>query len=221
MYRKLIIAVTLILSAKPCWALEPEDTAIVVVEFQNQWTEPGLYNRMIKEQYDSRSVYDNTVKLLSAARDNNFPVVQAPLVIDPKKKRDWFAWLTFGRFFTKGTRRADFTDGILDDTDIVVGGRSGFDGFVGSDLAEKLKAMGASNLLFYGFTTEHCIDMTMETALKEYGFDVWLIPECTATKSARLQRKVERKWAEKDRLLPLERALHEIETEHHEQSASD
>ncbi|MFK7733904.1 MAG: isochorismatase family cysteine hydrolase [Pseudomonadales bacterium] len=209
-------ALALLLSMNSSWALKPENTAIFVVEFQNQWTEPGLYNRMIKEQYDSRNVYENTVRLLSAARDRNFPVVQAPLVIDPKNKQGWFAWLTFGRFFTKGSRRAEFTNGIVQDTDIIVQGRAGFDGFVGSDLAEKLKETGAKNLLFCGFTTEHCVDMTMETALKKHGFDVWLIPDCTATKNARLQNKVEQKWSARNRLLTLENALDEIATKRSE-----
>ncbi len=93
MCKKLAITLTMILSANICWAFKPDDTAIVVVEFQNQWTEPGIYNRMIKDQYDSRNVYINTMELLSTARDNDFPVVQAPLIIDPKRKRGRFAWL--------------------------------------------------------------------------------------------------------------------------------
>lgn len=221
MWIKAVVALTLGLAVHPLWAFDADDTAIVVVEFQNQWTEPGLYNRMIKEQYESRNVYGNTRVLLSAARKSGFPVIQAPLIIDPKNKRGWFAWLTLGRIFTKGSRRAEFTDGIVQDSDHIVTGRIGFDGFVGSDLDKTLKESGVKNLLFCGFTTEHCVDMTMDTAHAEHGYDVWLIPECTATKNAKLQRKTEDKWAEKGRVLPLTKALQAIERQNAINTGSD
>lgn len=184
----------------------PENTAIVVVEFQKQWTEPGLYNRMIRKQYEPRNVFDETVRFLDAGRQTGYPVVQAPLIIDPKNKKGIFAWITFGQIFAKGKTGSEFTEGIVTKTDHIVSGRYGFDGFLGSDLDATLKDIGAKNLLFCGFTTEHCVDMTMNAAEKR-GYTVWLIPECTATKNARLQAKTEKKWRDAGRLVQLENAI--------------
>ncbi|QJB70488.1 isochorismatase family cysteine hydrolase [Parasphingorhabdus halotolerans] len=209
--RKIIIASAAMVAlfsnaqAQTVAQLTPSNTAVVVVEFQKQWTEPGFYNRMIKSEYESRNIFENTVNLLDSARENNFPVVQAPLVIDPKNKKGWFAWLTFASFFTKGTKRAEFTDGIVKKSDIIVNGRYAFDGFKGSDLDAKLKKAGSKNLLFCGFTTEHCVDMTMKEA-EERGYNVWLISDCTATKSQKLQKRVEESWNAKGRLLSMAQA---------------
>ena len=190
----------------------PENTAIVVVEFQKQWTEPGfpgIYHRMIRKQYNERSVYDHTDSFLSHARASGFSIIQAPLIIDPRNKQGAFAWLTMGTVFTKGRRRSEFTDGIVADSDLIVTGRYGFDGFLGSALEQALKSDGAENVLFCGFTTEHCVDMTMDAA-EARGYSAWLVPECTATKNARLQSKTERKWEQKGRLLPIEVAVREL-----------
>lgn len=43
-----------------------------------------------------------------------------------------------------------------------------------------------------GFTTEHCVEMTMNT-LSPKGYHCILIANCTATKSKRLQEKVEKR----------------------------
>ena len=173
----------------------PENTAIVVLEFQKQWTEPvfpKFYHKMIRKEYESRNVYDNTRQLLAMSRKADYPVVQAPLIIDPKNKKGKFAWITMGKVFTKGHKKSEFTDGIVEVGDHIIAGRYGFDGFLGSDLESTLKGVGAKNLLFCGFTTEHCVDITMEAAEKR-GFTAWIIPECTATKNARLQAKTEKK----------------------------
>lgn len=187
----------------------PENTAIVVVEFQKQWTEPrfpGVYYRMIRKQYESRNVYEQTVRLLTSARSAEYPVVQAPLIIDPKEKKGIFAWLTMGNVFTKGRERSEFTEGIVAKTDHIVSGRYGFNGFLGSDLEKTLNKTGAKNILFCGFTTEHCVDMTMNAAEKK-GYTAWLIPECTATKNARLQKKTEEKWGHAERIVSLSEAV--------------
>ena len=195
-----ILAMSSSSEQQPNVQMNADNTAVVVVEFQKQWTEPGFYHRMIRSEYTSRNVYQNTVRLLETARASQAPVIQAPLIIDPKKKKGWFAWLTFASFFTKGTTRAEFTDGIVKDSDIIVSGRYAFNGFVGSDLDVQLKKTGAKNLLFCGFTTEHCVEMTMNEAEKR-GYNVWLVADCTATKNAKLQKKVEARWEAKGRLL--------------------
>lgn len=77
-------------------------------------------------------------------------------------------------------------------SDAEVTGRCGFDACEGSNLETMLKDLDKQNLLFCGFTTEHCVEMTMNTLSKK-GFNCFLIADCTATKSKRLQNKVEKR----------------------------
>lgn len=65
-------------------------------------------------------------------------------------------------------------------------------GWMGSNLEELLENKGVKHLYFCGFTTEHCVEMTMNT-LKEKGYNCILIRDCTATKNQRLQKKVEKR----------------------------
>ncbi len=83
--------------------LQKHETAIVLVEFQKQWTEKGLFNQLIKHQLVSRNVVRNTQRLVANAREKSITIIHAPLVVDLYNKKGWLAYLTFGRIFTKDT----------------------------------------------------------------------------------------------------------------------
>jgi nicotinamidase-related amidase len=171
----------------------PHETAIILIEFQNQWTEPGFYNFLIKSQLEKRSVIKNTVNLVDAGRNAGYRIVHAPLIIDPANKKGLLAHLTFGRVFTKGTRKAQITDGLYQPEDIVIKGRYAFDAFKGSDLEELLMANGLKVLLFAGFTTDQCVAKTMRTAITK-GFECYMAAGCTATFSGLIQKMMERRF---------------------------
>jgi len=173
----------------------PENTAIVVIEFQKTWTERGFFNRMIKKELDRKNTVENTIRFLDAARNDGFPIIQAPLIIDKKNKPEYDKMPFIPKFFkafTADTWKADYTEGVYQKSDAVVTGRCGFDACKGSNLEKILNGLDVENLLFCGFTTEHCVEMTMNT-LSQKGFNCFLIADCTATKSKRLQSKVEKR----------------------------
>jgi ureidoacrylate peracid hydrolase len=168
-------------------------SAIVLIEFQNQWTEPGLYHSLIRGQLETRSVVHNTRRLVEQARPRGFKIVHAPLVIDRHNKRGWLAHLTFGTVFTFGTRKAEIASGLCEDGDLLVKGRYAFDAFVGSDLEQLLRCNGIDTLFLAGFTTDQCVAKTLRTALHK-GFDAYLISDCTATLMGVFQQRVERSF---------------------------
>ena len=165
-------------------------SAIVLVEFQNQWTERGLYHRLIKGQLESRRVLENTRVLVREARKNGIKIIHAPLVIDPERKRGWLARMTLGRVFTKNTWKSEFTEGIYEEGDIVVEGRYAFDAFTGSNLEQLLRDNQVESVFLCGFTTDQCVAKTMKTALSK-GFSAFLVSDCTATLNGFFQRKTE------------------------------
>jgi len=115
------------------------------------------------------------------------------LIIDPEHKKGWLARLTFGKVFTKGTRKAEITEGLFKESDIFVTGRYTFDAFVGSDLEQMIEDNDIETLLVCGFTTDQCVAKTMGTAIKK-GINSYLVSDCTATMNGFFQWKTERKY---------------------------
>ena len=173
--------------------IEESKSAIVLIEFQNQLTGKGLYHWLIKGQLTSRNVLKNTLTLIDEARKRGIRIIHAPLIIDPENKKGWLAWLTFGKVFTKGTRKAETMEGLFKEGDILVTGRYAFDAFVGSNLERILKENDVENLFLCGFTTDQCIAKTMRTSLKK-GINGYLVSDCTATMNGFSQWKTERKF---------------------------
>ncbi len=175
--------------------LPPQNTAVVLIEFQKTWTEKGLFYRLIKKEYNSRKVLNNTLNLLSAARKHGYAIIQAPFIIDKNDKKRYkqipFLPKALKRF-TKGTWKAEFTDGIYQKSDIVIEGRIAFDACEGSNLEEILNKNKIKSLLFCGFTTDQCVELTMKTLISK-GYDCILVSDCTATLNHSIQKKVEKR----------------------------
>ena len=171
-------------------------SAILLVEFQNQWTEKGFYNWLIRKQLDTRNVLENTKKLLGVAREHGMKIIHAPLIIDPKNKKGWLAYLTFGKVFTKGKTGSEISEGLFKKGDSIVKGRYAFDAFVGSNLYNILKENNIKNIFVCGFTTDQCVARTMRT-MKKKGFNAVMVSDCTATLNSFLQKKTEKEFRDK------------------------
>lgn len=125
-------------------------TAVVLVEFQGQWLQPGVYRALISRQLRARDPLAAAQVLTSTARAAMVPVVHAPLVIDRTAPRGVLGRLTRGQVFTAGTWRAALAPEVFEDGDVVVRGRTGFDAFVDSDLEQRLLERGIRTVLLAG-----------------------------------------------------------------------
>ncbi len=170
--------------------IDKSKSAIILIEFQKQWTEKSFYNLLINQQLVSRNVLSNTHILVNKARKKGIKIIHAPLIIDPKNKKGLLAYITFGQVFTKDTWKSEFTEGFFIEDDIIVKGRYAFDAFIGSNLLEILEENDIENLFFCGFTTDDCVALTMKTAIKE-GYNCYLVSDCTATKNNFFQKRTE------------------------------
>jgi len=168
-------------------------SAVLLIEFQKQWTERGLYNWLIRRQLSERKVLKNTRNLVRNARKKRIKVIHAPLIIDPARKKGWLAFVTFGRAFTLGTWKSEITRGLVGRKDLIVKGRYNFDAFAGSDLESILRKNRIERIFICGFTTDQCVARTMKTMLGK-GFDAYLVSDCTATLNGFLQKRAERKF---------------------------
>lgn len=171
--------------------------AIVLLEFQNKWTEPpGLFHRLIKNDLATHNVMENVKKLLNTARSRDINVIHAPLVVDPKNKRGWYAHVTFGKMFRKGSHAAKIDKRVYDpDYDHIVEGRTGFDGFLGSNLEQMLRRLDIQQVFMGGFASDQCVAKTHRTALKR-GFDSYFVTDITATFANAIHSSLEKRLGE-------------------------
>ncbi len=170
--------------------------AIIVIEFQKTWTERSFFHKLIKKEYESKNVYQNTKQLLEVARKNGFTIIQSPFILDKNDKEKYknipFLPKLFGQF-TANTWRAEYTDGIFHKSDIEVKGRTAFDNTVDSNLQEIIKNNKTEKIYFVGFTTDHCVAETMDTLISD-GYECILVSDCTAARNSKIQQKTENKY---------------------------
>ena len=172
------------------------EITILIIEFQKTWTEKSFFHKLIKKEYNSRNVYQNTKQLLDVAREHKISIVHAPFIVD-KNNRDNYKKLPFppkllGQF-TANTWRAEYTEGIYDNSDIEVQGRCAFDVCKDSNLIEILNKNNVKKVYLSGFTTDQCVAKTMDTLISG-GFECILLSDCTAARNNRIQKRIELKY---------------------------
>lgn len=174
-------------------ATNKRTSAIVLIEFQKTWTEKGIFHQLIKKEYIKRNVLSNTQEITVHARKNGVTVIHAPLIVDKNsvnyKKMPFPSRLL--KRFTSGTWKAEFADGVYENTDFVVKGRYAYDATIGSDLVKILTENNIETVFVCGFTTDHCVAVTMESLARE-GYKCVMLTDCTATRNKKLQKKAEK-----------------------------
>ena len=173
-----------------------DEIAILVVEFQKTWTQDSFFHLLIKKEYTTRNIYEKSINLLSHAREHGVKIIQSPFIIDKNDKKVYkkipFLPKLLGQF-KANTWRAEYTDGIYEDSDYEVKGRTAFDNTIDSNLIQILKDLKTKTIYIMGFTTDHCVAETIDSLLK-LGYKVILIKDASATFKNRVQLKVENKY---------------------------
>ena len=172
------------------------DIAILVVEFQKTWTQDSFFHFLLKKEYKSRNIYENSINLLNDAREHKVNIIQSPFIIDKNDKKIYKKIPLLPKLlgqFKANTWRAEYTDGIFKDTDYEVKGRTAFDNTVDSNLIEILKELKTKTIYIMGFTTDHCVAETTDSLLK-FGYEVILIKDASATFKNKVQLKMEDKY---------------------------
>lgn len=174
--------------------LDPRTTAIVLIEYQNDFTSKGgVFHDAVKGVMQSNNMLPNTVKVVEKARAAGVTIMHAAITF-----ADGYGELTAqpygilkGVVDNKAFRKGSWGAAIVDDLkpqpgDILVEGKRGLDTFASTNLDFILRSKGIKTVVLGGFLTNCCVESTMRTAY-EHGFDVITLKDCTATLSQQAQ----------------------------------
>ncbi len=172
-------------------SIDPQRTALVLIEFQNDFTTPGgTLHDAVKDVMQTTNMLDNTVAMAEAARAAGATVVHVPISFKPgygeitNAPYGILAGVVESQSFLAGKWGSEFVDVLTPtDDDIVVEGKRGLDAFASTNLDFILRSKGLSTIALAGFLTNCCVESTMRTAY-EKGYDVYTLTDCVAATSA-------------------------------------
>lgn len=170
--------------------LDPKTTAILLIEYQNEFTsDGGVLHQAVAGVMNATKMLPNTVKLVEAARKRGVTIMHAPITfaegygeLSPRPY-GILKGVVDGKAFIKGTWGAAIVDDLAPAKgDIVIEGKRGLDTFASTNLDFILRSKGMKTLVLGGFLTNCCVESTMRTAY-EHGFDVITLTDCVAATS--------------------------------------
>jgi ureidoacrylate peracid hydrolase len=178
--------------------MNPTTTALVLIEFQNDFTTPGgVFHDAVKDVMHSTDMLANTATTVEQARKLGVKIIHMPIQF-----ADGYPELTTrsygilkgvadGSAFRAGSWGAEITEALTHEPgDILVEGKRGLDAFATTGLDLVLRNNGIQNLVVAGFLTNCCVEGTVRSGY-EKGYDVVTLTDCTATFSAEQQHAAE------------------------------
>ncbi|MGB3716800.1 MAG: cysteine hydrolase [Candidatus Promineifilaceae bacterium] len=175
--------------------LDPKKTAVVMIEFQNDFTtEGGSLHEAVRGVMESSNMLENAQDTVSKARDIGATIIHAPITFAegyPELGDHPYGILkgvVDSSSFRKGTWGAEFTAEMQpQEGDLVVEGKRGLCAFASTNLDFILRGRGVENVALGGFLTNCCVESSMRTAY-EKGFNVYTLTDCVAATSEEEQR---------------------------------
>ena len=167
--------------------MDPATTAIVLVEYQNDFTsEGGVLHGAVKTVMDATDMLTHTKDLVEAARAAGATIIHSPIQFAAgyyeitKHPYGILKGVVDSSAFVKGTWGAEIVGDLTPaDGDIVLEGKRGLDAFASTNLDFILRSKGIETVVLSGFLTNCCVESTMRSAY-ERGYEVITLTDCVA-----------------------------------------
>ncbi len=171
-------------------SVDPKTTAVVLIEYQNDFTsEGGALHGAVQEVMDQTGMIENTRRLVETARAAGATIVHAPITFAAgygELSRHPYGILkgvVDSTAFVKGEWGAEIMDALApQEGDVIVEGKRGLDTFATTNLDFILRARGITTIALGGFLTNCCVESTMRTGY-EKGYQVITLSDCVAATS--------------------------------------
>jgi nicotinamidase-related amidase len=177
--------------------IDPARTAVVLVEYQNDFTtDGGALHGAVKDVMDETGMLENSRRLVEEARGAGATIIHAPISFapgyrelgKPEKVYGILKGVIDSNAFVKGSWGAEICDEMAPgEGDIIVEGKRGLDTFATTNLDFILRSRDVDTVVLGGFLTNCCVESTMRTAY-EKGYDVITLTDCTAATSSEEQQ---------------------------------
>ena len=174
---------TLAIDARPePLALNPDQTAVIVVDLQNGYASPGGYRDLAgRDISGAPRVIENTLRILAAARPAGMTVVFLQNGWDPELREaggegspNWHKSNPLrlmrarpeldGKLLTRGGWDYALVDELQPTANDLVVGKPRYSGFRGTDLEGLLRERDIRTLVFTGIATNVCVESTLRDA---------------------------------------------------------
>lgn len=171
-------------------SIDPTTTALVLIEYQNEFTSKGgVLHEAVAKVMAETDMLTNTAKVVGEARRKGAAILHTPIAFAEgyneitRHPYGILKGVVDGKAFVKGSWGADIVDALKPERgDIVVEGKRGLDAFASTNIDFILRSKGVKTVAIGGFLTNCCVESTMRTAY-EHGFDVITLVDCMAATS--------------------------------------
>ncbi len=170
--------------------IDPATTALVLIEYQNEFTtDGGVLHGAVAQVMTESKMLANTVELVGSLRKKGVTIMHVPITFSAgynelgRHPYGILKGVVDGKAFIKDSWGAAICDSLQPQQgDIVIEGKRGLDTFASTNLDFILRSKGIKTVIIGGFLTNCCVESTMRTAY-EHGFDVITLSDCTAATS--------------------------------------
>jgi nicotinamidase-related amidase len=177
-------------SQEPLVPFDPRCTAVVLIEYQNDFaSEGGALHDAVQNVMQRTGMLEKTRRLVETARAAGAMIVHAPISYVPGYRELALASLRHpqGRrranAFVKGEWGAEIVDDLApQERDVILEGKRGLDSFATTNLDFILRGRGITTIALSGFLTNCCVELTMRTGY-EKGYHVITLSDCLAATS--------------------------------------
>ena len=167
--------------------MDPKKTALVLIEYQNDFTTPGgTLHDAVKGVMAKTNMLANTIETVEKARAAGATIVFVPITFAEgygEMRPEPYGILKGvkdSNSFVKGGWGAAIVDSLTPKQgDVVIEGKRGLGTFESTNLDWVLRQRGITDVALGGFLTNCCVESTMRTAY-EKGYNVVTLTDCTA-----------------------------------------
>ena len=181
--------------------MNAKETAVVLIEFQNEFCkEGGKFYEAVKDEITRQGTVANAARLAAEARKKGCLIIHSPFVYDEQ----WVdgkgcGGILAGAKEMGACRPGDPGTELIDELqpqagDVVLSGKRALSGFTNTELDKALADGSIKNVVCAGFLTNVCVEATARSAY-DRGFQVVIAKDATGATSQANQQYVENEIA--------------------------
>ena len=170
--------------------MDPRQTAVILVGFQNDYFAPnGILRGVVEEPHRVDEVLANSIAFLNDAAKTPMTIISTPISLTPDYRAlaspvGILDKIKQAGAFKEGTSGADSIPELkaFGGRILYVTGKVGFNAFSNTLLDDVLAERAIRNVLVAGMVTSLCIDSTGRAAY-ERGFSVTILSDCSSART--------------------------------------